>query len=285
MSSILKALKKLEAESPDKADMPSLTVVRRTAKSSRHRVKGDRVFYIGIIVLFLIVILAGSTWFIFDRISREISISPPAATDKERPSPNTTQKEGAGLQVARQPEPPLETEIKYATSTAVTEKKTVLPDSFRKEEIDAQAEKQPEKAVKEIAASAPVKSAPLGKPPPGAVETETQFEALSVRSNESVPLQAYEKNNAFSRSYSEGYEQSEPLDLFAAIPVKSEDDSGLKLQAIAWSEDPQHRMAVINSNIVREGGSVEGSAVTHIGEDMVVFKKEGEEWKQVFRLR
>ncbi|MBW2193713.1 MAG: general secretion pathway protein GspB, partial [Deltaproteobacteria bacterium] len=99
------------------------------------------------------------------------------------------------------------------------------------------------------------------------------------------PMQASEQNKASSRSYVEGYGQSEPLDPFAVMPKKSENDSGLRLQAIAWSEDPKQRMAVINNNIVREGGSVEGAAVTHIGEDMVVFKREGEEWKQLFRLR
>ena len=47
-------------------------------------------------------------------------------------------------------------------------------------------------------------------------------------------------------------------------------DSKLKLQAIAWSNDATRRMAVINDQIVREGGMVDGFSVTHIRRDDVI---------------
>jgi hypothetical protein len=37
--------------------------------------------------------------------------------------------------------------------------------------------------------------------------------------------------------------------------------------------------------VLREGGSVERVLVTHIGKNEVIFKKQGEEWKQLFRLK
>ena len=303
MSAILKALKKLETESPDEVDIRSLPIVRRTATSARHRVKDNRFVYWGIAILSMVMILAGSIWFVFERGARDISSIPIAVADKKTPPPAITQKK----EDERRPEPLMkavttppsaerepaektielttETEMKPAKSVAVLEKKTALPDSSRKDPVIAHAAKQPEQTAPEIVASVPAKSAPMESLPPPAVETETQPEKPPVRPDDNAPVQASGQNNVFSRSYVEGYEQSEPGDPFAAIPVKTEDDSGLKLQAIAWSENPKDRMAVINNSIVREGGSVGGAAITHIGEDMVVFKKEREEWKQLFRLR
>jgi type II secretory pathway component PulC len=76
--------------------------------------------------------------------------------------------------------------------------------------------------------------------------------------------------------------KSEP---FAELPVKQVGETGLELQAIAWSGDMSRRIAVINGSIVREGGSVEGVSIVRINPDDVIFKKGGETWKQVFRLK
>jgi len=62
------------------------------------------------------------------------------------------------------------------------------------------------------------------------------------------------------------------------------DETGLKLHAIAWSSDPQKRIAVINGRIVREGESIEGFSVTHIGAEEVVVREGEKAWKLVFRL-
>jgi hypothetical protein len=35
--------------------------------------------------------------------------------------------------------------------------------------------------------------------------------------------------------------------------------------------------------VLREGGSIEKVLITHIGKNEIIFKKGGEEWKQVFR--
>ena len=62
-------------------------------------------------------------------------------------------------------------------------------------------------------------------------------------------------------------------------------ESILKLQAISWSEDPQKRIAVINNTIVREGTMVGEYVVIQIEKDEV-FLKEGEEtWQLIFQHR
>ena len=59
-------------------------------------------------------------------------------------------------------------------------------------------------------------------------------------------------------------------------------DPRLQLQAIAWSEQAEDRIAVINGALVREGGQVKGVAIIQIGVDEVVFEEGGRRWKQKF---
>jgi hypothetical protein len=62
-------------------------------------------------------------------------------------------------------------------------------------------------------------------------------------------------------------------------------DSTLKLQAIAWSEDPSRRMAVINNHIVREGESIDGFSVTRIRQEDVLVNDGTQPWRLEFGLR
>ena len=60
------------------------------------------------------------------------------------------------------------------------------------------------------------------------------------------------------------------------------DDPGLKLQAIAWSANPTERIAVVNSSILREGDAVEGYRVVRINRDDVVLRGGGGEGRLLF---
>ncbi len=62
-------------------------------------------------------------------------------------------------------------------------------------------------------------------------------------------------------------------------------DSKIKLQALAWFSDSSKRMAVINSHIVREGGSVEGYQVTQIRRQDVVLSDGRKLWRLEFGLK
>ena len=62
-------------------------------------------------------------------------------------------------------------------------------------------------------------------------------------------------------------------------------DSKLKLQALAWFNDASKRMAVISSHIVREGGTVEGYQVTQIRRQDVVVNDGKKSWRLEFALK
>ncbi len=78
-------------------------------------------------------------------------------------------------------------------------------------------------------------------------------------------------------------EQKKVAERLISIPVKQTSETGLELQAIAWATDRESRIAVINGNVVREGESIDRAMVVQIGKNVVAFKKDGEEWQQLFR--
>ena len=63
------------------------------------------------------------------------------------------------------------------------------------------------------------------------------------------------------------------------------DDSKLKLQAIAWSKDAAQRLAVINGHVVREGESVDGFLVNQIRQEDVVVNDGSVSWQLEFGLK
>ncbi|SDT95463.1 general secretion pathway protein GspB [Desulfobacula phenolica] len=59
----------------------------------------------------------------------------------------------------------------------------------------------------------------------------------------------------------------------------------LKIQAIAWAQDPTERIAVINNEILGEKEFVQGYRLLHIKKDEVILQYEGREYKLVFKIR
>lgn len=86
---------------------------------------------------------------------------------------------------------------------------------------------------------------------------------------------------------------NEPAGAAAKKPTRTQpkitydriEDSKLKLQALAWSDDDARRMAVINGRIVREGESVDGYQVMQIREEDVVVNDGGKSWRLEFGLQ
>ena len=74
----------------------------------------------------------------------------------------------------------------------------------------------------------------------------------------------------------------------AAVPAKAIpklNDPAMKLQAIAWSREPQKRLAVINNRIVREGEPIAGYLISTINEDDIILSRAGEKWQLLFRIK
>ena len=63
------------------------------------------------------------------------------------------------------------------------------------------------------------------------------------------------------------------------------DDSKLKVMAIAWHGQATRRIAVINGHIVKEGESVDGYTITQIRKDDVIVSDGSRSWRVQFALK
>ncbi len=124
----------------------------------------------------------------------------------------------------------------------------------------------------------PIAAAPKSSPP-SSHKSQMNTAVLSNKKTSS-PKQPRKETNFVKRA--EKPLQNKKTDRFASIPVKRSNQTQIELQAIAWSNDPKSRLAVINGIILRERESIDNVIVMHIGKDAVVFKKGLEEWKQMF---
>ena len=255
MSSILKALKKLENGFSEQREIRPRLQKRLTKKAIHQRVIGAWLYNKRFFIIFGVVIIAVGGWLVLNRKPRE---------------------EGQTL-VAKTTTRPLE-------SVGIPEKKASIPNMIQ--------QKRP--IGKEIEKSEPnTKAAKMKTISPHKLERKAPALFAKKELNLPKPLSHTEKKASVpdinqketsTREDIEKSEQNTKAERFESIPVKQANETRLEIQAIAWSSDPESRIAVVNSRIVREGGSVEGVFVTNIGKDEIIFRKGGEEWRQIFRL-
>ena len=74
-----------------------------------------------------------------------------------------------------------------------------------------------------------------------------------------------------------------PAQKIVPVEIPKLNDPDMRLQAITWSRAPQKRIAVINSRILREGEMVSGYLINTINQDDIVLSQEGAKWKLLFR--
>lgn len=242
MSTILKALKRLETEPSNSDKLPSMSRQTRSqwfAGRTRRRV---RILWLLIIVLLVSVSAGGFFWYripnvanLFDssteinKIARKIPSAKPKPPDKAvktESDPKTT--------------PPLRSRRPVAT----TQKRSSVP----------------------VTVKTPIET--TQQPTPLPVVQTPRKPATRRPSPESRPTK--EKLSPGSEA-----KQSPP----------NLADSSYTLQAIAWSKNPNERLAVINGLVLREGDGIEGITVTQIGTNEVIVQKGSSLWKLVFQAR
>jgi len=250
LSSILKALKKLENKFPEQNRILFRPQKRRITQVIYQRLKVLRFSSFGFLLVFSFITLVIGGWLILK-------------------SQNGN----------KEPESIAKTEIKPEKTFGISEK---MPSN----------KQSPQKNVTSPMNN--IKSLPVPqtekKPPLSALKVQKKIlpSDKKTKIEPSKILNIPEKPFPPDRSHKEKTDKiaiekntrNTKAELFDSIPVKQVEESRLELQAIAWSTDPKSRIAVINNKIIREGGSVAGVIVTHIGKDDVVFKKGKEEWRQ-----
>jgi hypothetical protein len=255
VSSILKALKKIERELPEKSEIQFRQQEIDTQKIVHKRVTDKLRLKKQFFVIFAAIILAAGGGLVLGRKSWELIPSPATKTDTEHTKP-------------------LRRMGKNMVDRNLSQKKKLAKKDDEKIVAVTQAVNKKSPPVIKLQEKAPV-----------LVNTTERMVPKSLgRDIEKIAGQHLIPKNTPTKAKAETSGQHLENRRILSIPVKQAHESGLHLQAIAWSSDPGSRIAVINGRVIREGGSVERVLVTHIGKNEVIFRKQGEEWKQLFRL-
>ena len=170
---------------------------------------------------------------------------------------------------------PLEKKAAMPDKKAILQKPARLPQKKAAMPDRVQKESSSRKDVKKFE---PITKAEKTVPP--SAQKSRGNTAVFFNKKTSPSKQVRKETVAVKRS--EKPEQNTKADRFASMPVKRSNQTKIEVQAIAWSNDPKSRLAVINGLILRERESIDNVIVMHIGKDEVIFKKGSEEWKQMF---
>ena len=268
MSTILKALKRIDQTTPQPDDpqaWPPKIDTKKTVKTRVHKIWLYRKVYLSLI---LIVVLIAAGWLAYSQkhwLTAKIFPQKTSAKDpihqakinpgsdkskgvvsKEKPAlkhQNARPDAGSGPRPAGVDRPP--GRLPRTPVSSKSQKSKILPSSrtSQPQEIKSASKSNTSRSPKAISEK-PVQ----GKTRPAAAP-------------------AKKSSSPVARSY------------------RRLDDSKLDLQAIAWSKDASQRLAVINGHIVREGESVEGFLVNQIRQDTVIVNDGTSSWQIEFGLK
>jgi hypothetical protein len=149
-------------------------------------------------------------------------------------------------------------------------KKPALANKVEKKSLPPKKIKEPEVTKKEA------------KIPPAPVYASRPA-SQDVLGKKTLPSNQANKGTIAGKA-NEKHEPNGTLGRVANIPLKQPNVTEIEIQAIAWSKNPISRLAVINGLILREGESIDNVMVVNIDKDGVVFEKGGQKWKQLFGL-
>jgi hypothetical protein len=256
LSSILKALKKIEREFPEKSEIRSWQQEINTQKIVHKRMKDNLRFTKHFFIFLAAIILAAGGGLVLGRKPWEKVPSLVAKTETLPPkSSNHTGEKAVGQNQSQK--------LNHAKRNG--EKITAVSQA---------ANKVYHSAMKPLGNRQVLANKMEIKPEKPLTHTEKETTGQNSINKDRVTNKNTEKSEKITKAKR-----------FASIPVKQTGESRLELQAIAWSSDPKSRIAVINGRVLREGESIERVLVTHIGKAEVIFRKGSEEWKQLFRLK
>ena len=278
MSSILKALKKIEDGSGTQENQPSLLHKINTRKAVTGRLK--KRWYLSKVFSY-----ATATVLILSAGVLLLTLKPGIVSNIFSKKGSNSNIEGDGNKVFRAKIDPANTLQKNNTPVAQTNrpvKNRSSSSSQKTTKSDVAAARVPLKNdPKKIAKRTPVsqnQKLPPSSPVKNKIVKDTKSATMPPAAKIPSPKPAKKSKtaNQVVRKESSGDKYSN-VDRFSG--------SKLKLQAIAWSQDPAGRLAVINNRILREGDSVDGYDLTKIRKDDVVLNGGGKSWRLEFGLK
>ena len=282
MSTILKALKQVDQTAPpeDIQSWPPDIDTKQTVKARVEKIRMNRKVYLTIV---LVLILAAAGWLVYsqkDLLLAKLSSGKTLVTDKLG-APVFSEK-GPVYNAKIDPPPSKQTAsiAKKDSPPNMGSQRAGLKYEPKQTGTDKPSPQLPKNPVRKNIEKyqAPTISGKTGSPPKPALS-----KPRISRSPRAVPKKPVQ--NQGRASARPPTQKIRPAVKQVSRSYRRLDDSKLKLQAIAWSDDAAQRIAVINNHVVREGESVEGFAVTQIRQDDIIINDGTESWRLEFGLK
>jgi hypothetical protein len=278
LSSILKALKKIEEESPQSQPFPSLPQTIDAEKDVKKR-PIKRLFdrrWMAVFIILLVVIIAAAI--VFSQRKLIIAkIFPPETPQKKMETTGSTSNEPGVFKakITSQPAKPATGSKKHVPRIKKTAK-SATPDPKSKE-LQANAHSSKSSIARE---NTKVNSANRRPQPEASAKSQRSLKTKPPIKQAAISRKTIAGKKAASNKPARAIPKSTTTRTYARIK-----DPKLKLQALAWFQDASKRMVVINGRIVREGESVEGYSVTQIRQEDVVVNDGRKTWSLEFGLK
>jgi len=280
LSSILKALKRIEGQSPPPQSFPvppDAVEAKQAINSNAGKRWWQRRLIIVSLVLLIIVVTAV---FVFQRrqfvTSKIFPARSPATKSRESQPPGEKSKifeakipPATVKQATKMPEP-AQPARQQAKTLAPAQKTKKFETNTLSSGSGADVGQQAPKTVPAISSNQPPSGTTVNKPAPKqSARKKLTPSKKSIAGKRTAASQAAAKAQKASQAKT-----------YAKL-----NDSKIKLQALAWSSDAARRMAVINGRIVREGESMDGYQIDQIRQEDVVVSDGQESWSLEFGLK
>jgi len=274
LSSILNALKRLEQERPKRA-YPRIWV-----RKGNDAANDWRIWLGGLLAVILLVGAGGAAYYKLIGSPGEESADPDAHHVQElklatgasneagrtKFAPKAVTADGGQQSVVRTKPAP----TKAVPLVAVQRQ----PATTQKRSTYSHEASGPSKALPQVH-DAPQPSAQVA---PKEALTQTQGKDVRKTSSQPSDPSAPIKPETPSTDLRSANDVDPGTALTPALPTTLLTNTTLKIQAISWSQTPQDRIAVVNSQLVREGEAIDGYRVKQINPDDMILSRDGLDW-------
>lgn len=281
MSSILKALKKIDEDSPQPETFPALPKMIGGQRAVNSTVTGRRRL-VKIASLGLILLIVGAAGFLI--FSRNGPFPAGIFSDKSPPSRQAEQieaSENSNVYRAKMPSNSVRSPQLNPAGPLTAEKtpKTIVPkDTVKRFRADTNSPPSTS-ASRQQKQQTTSDTSVLEMKSPAKFDDQINPSGSLKKNASSQKIPLSKSNVAVDKaSDRRGVERK------SAVTYDPIEDSKLKLQALAWFTEASRRVAVINGRIVREGESIEGFQITQIRKEDVVVNDGTKSWRLEFRL-
>ena len=280
MSSILKALKKIETDAPPPEEFTSWpkkidtkTAINSGARKRWYYRRLASYFLTGLVILAIGVLIFSQREFISTRILPAGKHATPEASSQASNS--------NGIHIFRAK---IDTNLLSKTDTQ-PRRSVKKPSGHSKSSKRFSAGNQSSRVSP---ATRPQRDAAATAPPVKKVRPVARVKKTAPRK---TPLQPVSKPSTARRQATARSSNTAPPKRKMPAASKTEvkysllRDAAVQLQAIAWSQEAAKRLAVINGRILREGESVDGYTLTQIRQEGVIVNDGSKTWLIEFGLK